>query len=174
MQHRIQTTCLIALLGALAARTERVQLGTLVTGVTYRNPAILAKIVTTLDIISKGRAFLGIGAARSGTTWLHENLRHHPQVWVPPAKELHYFDLLRHGPIYFNLPGWTPEGWSRGGFKACCNATFSALAPRPPRFIGQSTCTSRIGSRPKRRGTRFRTTSITFCTPSSGSATSTK
>ena len=51
------------LLGALAARTERVQLGTLVTGVTYRNPAILAKIVTTLDVISKGRAFLGIGAA---------------------------------------------------------------------------------------------------------------
>lgn len=51
------------LLGALAARTEAVQLGTLVTGVTYRNPAILAKIVTTLDVISKGRAFLGIGAA---------------------------------------------------------------------------------------------------------------
>ena len=51
------------LLGALAARTDRVQLGTLVTGVTYRNPAILAKIVTTLDVISKGRAFLGIGAA---------------------------------------------------------------------------------------------------------------
>jgi F420-dependent oxidoreductase-like protein len=51
------------LLGALAARTARVQLGTLVAGVTYRNPALLAKMVTTLDIISKGRAILGIGAA---------------------------------------------------------------------------------------------------------------
>ena len=51
------------LLGALAARTRSVQLGTLVTGVTYRNPAILAKQVTTLDIVSSGRAILGIGAA---------------------------------------------------------------------------------------------------------------
>jgi F420-dependent oxidoreductase-like protein len=51
------------LLGALAVCTDSVQLGTLVTGVTYRNPAMLAKIVTTLDVISKGRAVLGIGAA---------------------------------------------------------------------------------------------------------------
>jgi F420-dependent oxidoreductase-like protein len=51
------------LLSALAARTQRVGLGTMVTGVTYRNPALLAKIVTTLDVISSGRAILGIGAA---------------------------------------------------------------------------------------------------------------
>jgi alkanesulfonate monooxygenase SsuD/methylene tetrahydromethanopterin reductase-like flavin-dependent oxidoreductase (luciferase family) len=50
-------------LGALAARTRRVKLGTLVTGVTYRNPALLVKQVTTLDTISSGRAILGIGAA---------------------------------------------------------------------------------------------------------------
>jgi F420-dependent oxidoreductase-like protein len=50
-------------LSALATQTKRVKLSTMVTGVTYRNPAILAKQVTTLDVISKGRAILGIGAA---------------------------------------------------------------------------------------------------------------
>src|SRR2546428_2835049 len=51
------------LLGAVAARTSRVKLGAMVTGVSYRNPAFLAKAVTTLDIVSSGRAILGIGAA---------------------------------------------------------------------------------------------------------------
>jgi len=50
-------------LGFLAAHTERVRLHTLVTGVTYRVPGLLAKAVTTLDVLSGGRAGLGIGAA---------------------------------------------------------------------------------------------------------------
>jgi F420-dependent oxidoreductase-like protein len=49
-------------LGALATATSSIQLSTLVTGNTYRNPALLAKTVTTLDVVSKGRAILGIGA----------------------------------------------------------------------------------------------------------------
>jgi len=59
-------------LGALATATERVLLGTLVTGNTYRNPALLAKIITTLDVVSAGRAVLGVG-----TGWFeleHEHL----------------------------------------------------------------------------------------------------
>jgi F420-dependent oxidoreductase-like protein len=51
------------LLSGVAARTSRIFLGAMVTGVTYRNPAFLAKVVTTLDIVSSGRAILGIGAA---------------------------------------------------------------------------------------------------------------
>ena len=68
-------------LAALATQTSRVKLGTLVTGVTYRNPAFLAKTVTTLDVISKGRAIMGIGAA-----W-NEN-EHIGYGWeFPPIKE---------------------------------------------------------------------------------------
>ncbi|HSP19012.1 MAG TPA: LLM class F420-dependent oxidoreductase [Myxococcaceae bacterium] len=52
-----------AVLAALARETKTVRLGTLVTGVTYRNPALLAKMATTLDVISGGRAVCGLGAA---------------------------------------------------------------------------------------------------------------
>src|SRR4051795_758778 len=51
------------ILAALAARTSSIHLGLLVGGVTYRNPALVAKLTTTIDIISGGRAVLGIGAA---------------------------------------------------------------------------------------------------------------
>src|SRR5882757_3448527 len=50
-------------LGFLAAKTERMTLGLLVTGAMYRYPGLLAKIVTTLDVLSGGRARLGIGAS---------------------------------------------------------------------------------------------------------------
>jgi F420-dependent oxidoreductase-like protein len=50
-------------LAALSRETTRVRLGPLVTGVTYRNPALLAKTATTLDVISGGRAVFGLGAA---------------------------------------------------------------------------------------------------------------
>lgn len=57
-------------LGYLAAKTERVKLLTVVTAVVYREPGLLAKAVTTLDVLSGGRAMLGIGAA-----WNEEEAR---------------------------------------------------------------------------------------------------
>ena len=50
-------------LGFLAGVTSRVRLGTLVTGVTYRNVALLGKMIATLDVVSGGRAIAGLGAA---------------------------------------------------------------------------------------------------------------
>lgn len=41
--------------------------------------------------------FLGIGARKAGTTWLYRNLRQHPQIWLPPVKEIHYLD---HRPLW--------------------------------------------------------------------------
>jgi F420-dependent oxidoreductase-like protein len=64
-----------------AALTERITLGTLVTGVTYRHPGILLKTVTTLDVLSGGRAWLGIGAA-----WNEEESRG-LGVRFPPTAE---------------------------------------------------------------------------------------
>src|SRR5205814_5979483 len=52
-----------AALSFVAGQTSKIKLGTMVTGVTYRYPGILIKTVTTLDVLSGGRAYLGIGAA---------------------------------------------------------------------------------------------------------------
>ncbi|HKI99773.1 MAG TPA: LLM class F420-dependent oxidoreductase [bacterium] len=68
-------------LGYIAAHTSRVKLGTLVTGVVYRHPGLLAKAVTTLDVLSGGRAYLGIGAA-----WFEREARGLGAPF-PPLKE---------------------------------------------------------------------------------------
>src|SRR3954447_22783187 len=76
-------------LAALAARTTTARLGLMVGGVTYRNPALLAKITTTIDVRSGGRAILGIGAA-----WFEgEHLAY--GFSFPPLKER--FERLEDG-----------------------------------------------------------------------------
>src|SRR3954451_21943576 len=70
-----------AILAALAARTSSIHLGLLVGGVTYRNPALVAKLTTTIDVISGGRAVLGIGAA-----WFEEEHKAYGFDF-PPLKE---------------------------------------------------------------------------------------
>jgi Sulfotransferase family len=47
--------------------------------------------------------FLGIGAPRAGTTWLHANLKKHPEIWLTPVKEIHYFDSLQRGDLRGNF-----------------------------------------------------------------------
>ena len=73
-------------LGYLAAITERMRLSLLVTGTTYRRPGLLAKIVTTLDVLSGGRATLGIGAA-----WYD---REHAGLGVPFPPTAERFERL--------------------------------------------------------------------------------
>lgn len=73
-------------LGFLAGQTERIALGLMVTGVTYRHPGLLAKIVTTLDVLSGGRALLGIGAA-----WYE---REHRALGVPFPPVAERFERL--------------------------------------------------------------------------------
>lgn len=87
-------------LGYLAAHTSSVQLGLLVTGVTYRHPALLAKIVTTLDVLSGGRAELGIGAA-----WYE---REHRGLGVPYPPVAERFERLEET-IRICLQMWDPE-----------------------------------------------------------------
>lgn len=72
--------CFVAL-GALAASTSRIRIGELVVGVPYRNPALLAKMVATLDVIAHGRTIIGLGAA-----WHDEEF--HAYGWpFPPLRE---------------------------------------------------------------------------------------
>ncbi|MET7571345.1 LLM class F420-dependent oxidoreductase [Streptomyces sp. NPDC005492] len=87
-------------LGFLAGHTSTVRLGALVTGVTYRNPGLLAKIATTLDVLSGGRATLGIGAA-----W-YDREHHGLGVAYPPVAER--FERLEET-LRICLQMWDPE-----------------------------------------------------------------
>src|SRR6476661_6303693 len=88
-------------LGFLAGQTSRIELGLLVTGVTYRHPGLLAKIVTTLDVLSGGRAMLGIGAA-----WYD---REHHGLGVPFPSTSERFERLEETLQIIK------QGWNGGG-----------------------------------------------------------
>ncbi|MFF4803902.1 LLM class F420-dependent oxidoreductase [Streptomyces sp. NPDC001351] len=87
-------------LGYLAGHTSTVQLGALVTGVTYRHPGLLAKIATTLDVLSGGRATLGIGAA-----WYD---REHVGLGVPFPPIAERFERLEET-LRICLQMWDPQ-----------------------------------------------------------------
>ncbi|WP_327699269.1 LLM class F420-dependent oxidoreductase [Streptomyces sp. NBC_00459] len=119
-------------LGFLAAHTSTVRLGALVTGVTYRHPGLLAKIATTLDVLSGGRATLGIGAA-----WYD---REHEGLGVPYPATAERFERLEET-LRICLQMWDPD--TNGPFEGthyrlaetlCVPAPVSS--PRPEIMIG--------------------------------------
>lgn len=87
-------------LGFVAGRTERLRLRLLVTGVTYRHPGLLAKIVTTLDVLSEGRAELGLGAA-----WY---VREHLGLGVPFPPTAERFERLEEA-LQVCLQMWSED-----------------------------------------------------------------
>jgi F420-dependent oxidoreductase-like protein len=87
-------------LGFMAAKTSTIQLGALVTGVTYRYPGLLAKIATTLDVLSGGRATLGLGAA-----WYD---REHEAFGVPFPPLAERFERLEET-LQICLQMWDPS-----------------------------------------------------------------
>ena len=72
--------------------------------------------------------FLGIGGTRCGSTWLHYNLRKHPEIWLPPIKELHYFDRSPH----YDSPSHLATGqlWARLFGKESHNRDWRSSASR--------------------------------------------
>jgi F420-dependent oxidoreductase-like protein len=94
------------LLAGVAARTSRISLGAMVTGVTYRNPAFLAKVVTTLDVVSSGRAILGIGAA-----WNEDESRAYGYEWPSVGERFERLeDALQICRLMFTQPKSSFEG----------------------------------------------------------------
>jgi len=120
-------------LGYLAGQTSRVRLGALVTGVTYRHPGLLAKQVTTLDVLSGGRAYLGIGAA-----WFD---REHIGLGVPfpPLKER--FQRLEEA-LRIVKQMWSDDNGPFEGkhyqLAETLNSPQALSKPHPPILIGGS------------------------------------
>jgi F420-dependent oxidoreductase-like protein len=118
-------------LGYLAAHTTRLKLGLLVTGVTYRYPGLLAKIIATLDVLSEGRAFLGIGAA-----WYEKE---HRALGVPFPPISQRFEMLEEA-IQICEQMWSDNDGPYEGAHYQLAETLCRprpiQSPRPPILIG--------------------------------------
>ena len=120
-----------SVLNFVAAKTERLRLGLMVTGVTYRHPGLLAKTVTTLDVLSGGRAFLGIGAA-----WYE---REHRALGVPYPPVAERFERLEEALQICEQMWSDDEGPFEGKhyqLAETINVPQALQSPRPPILIG--------------------------------------
>ncbi len=120
-------------LGFLAGQTQHIELGLLVTGVTYRHPGLLAKIVTTLDVLSGGRAVLGIGAA-----WYE---REHRGLGVPYPPVAERFERLEEA-LQICRQMWSDDDGPFDGKHYRLAETICEprplRTPRPPIVVGGS------------------------------------
>ena len=117
-------------LGYLAGQTSRVRLGLLVTGVTYRHPGLLAKTVATLDVLSRGRAMLGVGAA-----WYE---REHVGLGVPFPSTRERFERLEET-LAICLQMWSEDNGAYEGRHHRLTETVCVprpVQPRPPILVG--------------------------------------
>ena len=118
-------------LGYLAACTSRAALLTVITGTVYREPGVLAKIVTTLDVLSKGRAWLGLGAA-----WNEQESRG-LGIPFPPVAER--FERLEET-LQICLQMWhgdeSPYHGKHYQLERPLNSPQSLSRPHPPIMIG--------------------------------------
>jgi F420-dependent oxidoreductase-like protein len=114
-----------------AGRTNRIKLGTMVTGVTYRHPGILVKTATTLDVLSHGRAYLGIGAA-----WNEEE---HRGLGVPFPPLAERFERLEET-LQIALQMWSGDEKPYEGkhyqLARPLNSPQAVQKPHPPILIG--------------------------------------
>ncbi len=114
-----------------AGRTNHIKLGTMVTGVTYRHPGILLKTVTTLDVLSHGRAYLGIGAA-----WNEEE---HRGLGVPFPPLAERFERLEET-LQIAHQMWTgndaPFEGKHYQLARPLNSPHAVQKPHPPILIG--------------------------------------
>jgi F420-dependent oxidoreductase-like protein len=124
--------CFVAL-GAIAAMTSRVRIGELVVGVPYRNPALLAKMLTTLDVVANGRTIIGLGAA-----WHQPEFRAYGWPFPSVRERMEMLEeavqivdrLLTQRPASFNGKHYTMD--------EAYNDPLPVQKPRPPIMIGGS------------------------------------
>jgi len=116
-----------------AGKTSRIKLGTLVTGVTYRYPGILVKTATTLDVLSQGRAYFGVGAA-----WNEEE---HQGLGVPFPPVAERFERLEET-LQIALQMWAGDDKPYQGkhyqLARPLNSPQAVQRPHPPILIGGS------------------------------------
>ena len=124
--------CFVAL-GAIAASTSRIRIGELVVGVPYRNPALLAKMLTMLDVVAHGRSIIGLGAAWHDEEflaygWRFPSVRERMEMLEEAVQIVDR--MLTQRPTSFAGKHYTVEG--------AYNDPLPVQKPRPPIMIGGS------------------------------------